>query len=240
MKTTPKEIDGEARKSAKLLIVEDDPNFGSVLADYLALHHFEVELATDGKEGWEVFRKGHFDLALLDVMMPEIDGFGLARWIKEKEPDFPIVFLTAKGLKEDVLEGYRIGADDYLVKPFDSEVLLHKIKALLQRTQKTEEWPTEFVFGRFRYNPKLRILNGPGGEHQLSPKEGELLALLSSNMGDLVRRSEALRRIWKEDNYFTGRSMDVYVAKLRKYLKEDPNIEIANVHSEGFRLIART
>jgi DNA-binding response OmpR family regulator len=240
MQTTTRDFESDGRKTGRLLIVEDDPNFGSVLADYLSLNQFEVELARDGKEGWEAWQKGQFDLALLDVMMPEIDGFGLARMIKERDPDFPIVFLTAKGLKEDVLQGYRIGADDYLVKPFDSEVLLHKIKALLQRTQKTEEWPVEFVFGAFRYNPKLRILNGPGGEQQLSPKEGELLALLCANLGDLVRRSDALRRIWKEDNYFTGRSMDVYVAKLRKYLREDPRIEIANVHSEGFRLIART
>jgi len=234
-----KEIETDKRIQGRLLIVEDDPNFGSILADYLSLHGLEVELARDGQLGWMAWQRGSFDLALLDVMMPEIDGFNLARMIKERDPEFPLVFLTAKGLKEDILEGYRIGADDYLVKPFDSEVLLLKIKALLQRTNRVDELPAEFVFGLFHYNPKLRILQGPDGERQLSPKEGELLSLLLVKMGDLVRRSDALRKIWKEDNYFTGRSMDVYVAKLRKYLKADAQLEILNVHSEGFRLVLR-
>lgn len=222
----------------KILLAEDDPNFGSVLRDYLELNDFEVLLARDGREGLLMFKTEEPDLCILDVMMPHKDGFSLAGEIKAIEPAMPIIFLTAKSMKEDVLKGYQVGADDYLTKPFDSEVLLYKIKAILARTQSPEEEETRFELGRYLYDSEARTLSAEGEKLiKLSPKEGALLSLLCRNKNQLVNRSEALRKIWKDDNYFTGRSMDVYVAKLRKHLKKDPNLAIVNVHSEGFRLV---
>jgi DNA-binding response OmpR family regulator len=192
-------------------------------------------------EGFEKFKKDDFDLCILDVMMPYKDGFTLAKEIKEKNADVPIIFLTAKAMKEDVLKGYKVGADDYLNKPFDSEVLLMKIKAIIQRKATdtiTDSKQFEFKIGRFDLNSKLRFLKFNGGDPiKLSPKENELLRMLALHENDLMPRELALTKIWRDDNYFTSRSMDVYIAKLRKYLKLDPNVEILNIHGEGFRLV---
>ena len=227
--------------SKKILIVEDDYNFGSILRDYLTLNSYKVVLATNGKDGYNKCFSDDFDLCILDVMMPYKDGFTLAKEIREKKEDLPIVFLTAKTLKEDVLRGFKIGADDYLTKPFDSEVLLAKIKAILKRRNliKVPE-VEEFLFkiGKYNFNSKLRLLSYESNDSiKLSPKESQLLRLLILYKNDLLPRSIALSKIWRDESYFTSRSMDVYIAKLRKILEEDKDIEIQNVHGEGFRLI---
>jgi DNA-binding response OmpR family regulator len=225
----------------KILLVEDDPNFGTVLKDYLMLNDYSVTHAKDGLEGLIMFKNDDFDICILDVMMPRKDGFSLAKDIRSTNADVPIIFLTAKTMKEDVLKGYEVGADDYLNKPFDSEVLLYKIKAILQRKDvgvSTEDEQHEFQIGKFYLNSKLRHLSYDGNEiKKLSPKENKLLKMLAIHVNDLMPRELALTKIWRDDNYFTSRSMDVYIAKLRKYLKEDPEVEIINIHGEGFRLI---
>ena len=227
----------------KILLVEDDPNFGSILKDYLIMNEFDVTLAKNGMEGFEKFKKDTFDLCILDVMMPYKDGFTLAREIRDKNKEIPIIFLTAKTMKEDVLKGYKVGADDYLNKPFDSEVLLMKIKAIMQRKSsevKAENTKFEFQIGKFNLNSKLRFLTFENDEPiKLSPKENELLKMLALYENDLMPREVALTKIWRDDNYFTSRSMDVYIAKLRKYLKPDENVEILNIHGEGFRLVIK-
>jgi DNA-binding response OmpR family regulator len=213
----------------KILLVEDDPNFGTVLKEYLSLNGYEVVHAKNGMEGFEKFKKTDYHLCILDVMMPYKDGFTLAKEIREKNTEIPIIFLTAKALKEDVLKGYKVGADDYLNKPFDSEVLLMKIQAIIQR--KTVDTLADL-------NSKLRFLTFKDEKPaKLSPKENELLRLLILHEDDLMPREIALTKIWRDDNYFTSRSMDVYIAKLRKYLKLDPKVEILNIHGEGFRLV---
>ena len=228
----------------RILLVEDDPNFGTVLKDYLSLNDYKVTLAKDGLEGLIMFKNDDFDLCILDVMMPRKDGFSLAKDIRSTNSEVPIIFLTARTMKEDVLKGYQSGGDDYLNKPFDSEVLLYKIKAILQRkeTEQTiEEDVFEYKIGKFEFNSKLRHLSFDGGEIQkLSPKESKLLKLLAVHKNDLMPRELALTKIWRDDNYFTSRSMDVYIAKLRKYLKPDPNVEILNIHGEGFRLLEKS
>jgi len=227
----------------RILLVEDDPNFGNVLRDYLSLNDFDVTLAKDGLEGFVLFKNNDYDLCILDVMMPRKDGFSLAQDIRKKNTQIPIVFLSAKTMKEDVLRGYQVGADDYLTKPFDSEVLLYKIRAIFQRKEneigKSEE-VFEFNIGDFYLNSKLRQLIFKGGEPQkLSPKENKLLKMLAQHKNDLMPRELALTKIWRDDNYFTSRSMDVYIAKLRKYLSVDEKVEIVNIHGEGFRLVEK-
>ncbi|MDA9294521.1 response regulator transcription factor [Flavobacteriaceae bacterium] len=225
----------------RILLVEDDPNFGSILKEYLMINSYDVTLAKNGIEGFEKFKKEDFDLCLLDVMMPYKDGFTLAKEIREKNESIPLIFLTAKTMKEDVLKGFKIGADDYLAKPFDSEVLLAKIKSILSRrvvSVSTESDEMEFTIGDFNLNSKLRLLSFRNGEPtKLSPKESQLLRLLALHINDLLPREKALNKIWRDDNYFTSRSMDVYIAKLRKYLKQDSKVEILNIHGEGFRLV---
>lgn len=227
----------------KILLVEDDPNFGSILKDYLMMNDFDVVLAKNGMEGFEKFKKENFDICILDVMMPYKDGFTLAKEIREKDDHIPIVFLTAKTMKEDVLKGYKAGADDYLNKPFDSEVLLMKLKAILQRKSTStvaESNQFEFAIGKFHLNSKLRFLTYQEEDAvKLSPKENELLRLLALYENDLMPRELALTKIWRDDNYFTSRSMDVYIAKLRKYLKKDEDVAILNIHGEGFRLVVK-
>lgn len=227
----------------RILLVEDDPNFGTVLKDYLSLNDYKVTLAKDGLEGLIMFKNDDFDLCILDVMMPRKDGFSLAKDIRATNSEVPIIFLTARTMKEDVLKGYQSGGDDYLNKPFDSEVLLYKIKAIMQRKetdQTIEEDIFEYKIGKFEFNSKLRHLSFDGGEIQkLSPKESKLLKLLATHKNDLMPRELALTKIWRDDNYFTSRSMDVYIAKLRKYLRPDPNVEILNIHGEGFRLVEK-
>jgi two-component system OmpR family response regulator len=205
------------------------------------INSYDVTLAKNGIEGFEKFKKEDFDLCLLDVMMPYKDGFTLAKEIREKNESIPLIFLTAKTMKEDVLKGFKIGADDYLAKPFDSEVLLAKIKSILSRrvvSVSTESDEMEFTIGDFNLNSKLRLLSFRNGEPtKLSPKESQLLRLLALHINDLLPREKALNKIWRDDNYFTSRSMDVYIAKLRKYLKQDSKVEILNIHGEGFRLV---
>jgi DNA-binding response OmpR family regulator len=225
----------------KVLLVEDDLNFGSILRDFLEINNYEVVLARNGVEASEKFSKGVFDICLLDVMMPYKDGFTLAKEIRRTDIAIPIIFLTAKSMKEDVIKGYNIGADDYLTKPFDSDVLLLKMTAMFQRMahQVVNLDKAEYLFdiGRFSFNAKLRELSfEKNAPVKLSPKEGALLQLLALHLNDLMPRELALKKIWKDDTYFTSRSMDVYIAKLRKHLKVDPNIEISNIHGEGFRM----
>lgn len=230
-------------ENKKILLVEDDQNFGAILKDYLLLNDFDVTLAKNGMEGFEKFKKDTYDLCILDVMMPYKDGYTLAKEIREKNKEVPIIFLTAKSMKEDVLKGYKAGADDYLNKPFDSEVLLMKIKAIIQRKTtdvKNDHVKFEFQIGNFHLNSKLRFLTFKDETPvKLSPKENELLKMLAIYEDDLMPRELALTKIWRDDNYFTSRSMDVYIAKLRKYLKLDEDVEILNIHGEGFRLVVK-
>lgn len=225
----------------KILIVEDDTNFGKILKEYLSLNDYEITLAKNGIEGFEKFKKEAFDLCILDVMMPYKDGFSLAKEIREINDLVPIFFLSAKHLKEDVLKGFKVGADDYLTKPFDSEVLLAKIKAILNRNTTPASLPEdifEFQFSDFSFNSKLRFLTYKEEKPiKLSPKESQLLKLLVLHINDLLPREVALNKIWRDDNYFTSRSMDVYIAKLRKYLSADKKVQILNIHGEGFRLV---
>lgn len=230
----------ESRKY-KILLCEDDTNLGQVLKNTLELSEYDVTLERDGRLGLAAFQREKFDLCLLDVMMPHMDGFTLAGEIRDVDPDVPLFFLSAKTMKEDIISGYKLGADDYITKPFDSEVLLLKIKAILKRneelTKETENM--EFDLGQFHFNPKLRELKLGDSVQTLSPKENELLRMLSEHKNDLLPREKALKKIWGSDTYFNGRSMDVYIAKLRKYLKEDENLEIVNIHGNGFRLVVK-
>ncbi len=225
----------------KILIVEDDTNFGNILKEYLSLNDYEIALAKNGIEGFEKFKKEAFDLCILEVMRPYKDGFTLAKEIREINDLVPIFFLSAKHLKEDVLKGFKVGADDYLTKPFDSEVLLAKIKAILSRSNTPASLPEdvfEFQFSAFSFNSKLRFLSYNDQKPiKLSPKESQLLKLLVLHVNDLLPREVALNKIWRDDNYFTSRSMDVYIAKLRKYLSADKKVQILNIHGEGFRLV---
>ena len=229
------------KSNKRILLVEDDPNFGRILKDYLTINNYEVSLAVNGIEGFDKFNRSDFDLCILDIMMPFKDGLTLAREIREVNELIPLIFLTAKNLKDDVLKGYKIGADDYLTKPFDSEILLAKIKSILNKKPNVNIEQNdifEFEFGDFNLNSKLRILTHKKGESfKLSPKENQLLKMLVLNFDDLLPRDIALNKIWRDANYFTSRSMDVYIAKLRKYLDNDPSLKIINVHGEGFRLM---
>ena len=227
-------------KKFKILLCEDDTNLGMVLKNYLELNDYEVTLERDGRLGLAAFQREKYDICLLDVMMPNMDGFTLGEEIRDIDPDMPLFFLSAKTMKEDIIQGYKLGADDYITKPFDSEVLLLKIKAILKRNEELnrESENLEFDLGRFHFNPKLRELSHDGAMQTLSPKENELLKMLSEHKNDLLTRERALKKIWGSDTYFNGRSMDVYIAKLRKYLKDDDKIEIVNIHGNGFRLVA--
>lgn len=223
----------------KILLCEDDTNLGMVLKNYLELNDYDVILERDGRLGLAAFQREKFDICLLDVMMPNMDGFTVAEEIRDINPDVPLFFLSAKTMKDDIIQGYKLGADDYITKPFDSEVLLHKIKAILKRNEEIhrEEVNAEFDMGKYHFNPRLRELTVNGKVQTLSPKENELLKMLAEYKNDLLPREAALKRIWGSDTYFNGRSMDVYIAKLRKYLKEDEKLEIVNIHGNGFRLV---
>lgn len=225
----------------KILLCEDDNNLGSVLKNYLELNDYDVTLERDGRLGLAAFQREKFDICLLDVMMPHMDGFTLAEEIRDVNPDVPLFFLSAKTMKDDIIQGYKLGADDYITKPFDSEVLLHKIKAILKRNeeQHREENNAEYDLGKHHFNPRLRELTANGKTNVLSPKENELLKMLCEYKNDLLPRETALKKIWGSDTYFNGRSMDVYIAKLRKYLKDEKSIEIVNIHGNGFRLVVQ-
>lgn len=230
----------EEAKKYKILLCEDDTNLGMVLKNYLELTDYDVTLERDGRLGLAAFQREKFDICLLDVMMPNMDGFTLAEEIRDVDPDIPLFFLSAKTMKEDIIQGYKLGADDYITKPFDSEVLLLKIKAMLKRGEEENKINDniEFDLGGYHFNPRLRELKIGATVHILSPKENELLKMLAEHKNDLLPRERALKKIWGSDTYFNGRSMDVYIAKLRKYLKEDTKIEIVNIHGNGFRLVA--
>ena len=229
-------------KKPKILLCEDDTNLGMVLKNYLELNDYDVTLERDGRLGLAAFQREKYELCLLDVMMPNMDGFALAEAIRDVDPDVPLFFLSAKTMKEDVIQGYKLGADDYITKPFDSEVLLLKIKAILKRNeeQQREVENKEYELASYHFNPRLRQLIHAGKTQTLSPKENDLLQLLAEHLNDLLPREKALKKIWGSDTYFNGRSMDVYIAKLRKYLKEDARIEIVNIHGNGFRLVVQS
>lgn len=228
--------------SAKILLVEDDPNLGALLLEYLQLKgNYEVSLCGDGEEALKVFHTKPFDLCILDVMMPRKDGFTLARDIRKVNAEIPIIFATAKSMMEDKTEGFGLGGDDYITKPFRIEELLLRIKALLKRSKadasarNREE--TLFRIGKYEFDYKTQLLRIEGKEQKISGKEADLLRLLCLHANELLPREEALLNIWNTDNYFTGRSMDVFLSKLRKYLKDDPAVEILNVHGKGYRLV---
>jgi len=223
----------------KIFLVEDDLNFGSVMKSYLEMNDYEVTLITDGRAAMIAFHRNPYDLCILDVMLPHVDGFTIGAEIKKTKPNLPIIFLTAKTLKEDVIKGFAIGADDYVTKPFDSDVLIYKIKAILKRNQSPvlEDIPDLIELGKFRFDYKKRNLQIAGNpDIKLSPKEAELLLFLAQSKNKVLDRNLTLEKIWGEQGYFTGRSMDVYITKLRKFLKPDPNLEIVNVHGSGYIL----
>ena len=222
-----------------IFLVEDDQNFGGVLKSYLEMDDFKVTWVDDGLESVSAFEANKYSICILDIMLPNLDGFSIAKKIKEIQGDIPLIFLTAKTLREDILEGYKIGADDYITKPFDSEVLLYKLKAILKRESNGCIKSIKdglFSIGKFDFNYPLRQISFEDENKKLSPKEADLLKMLCLKKGEIMSRNEALVAIWGDDNYFTTRSMDVYITKLRKYLKKDPSIEIENIHSSGYRL----
>jgi two-component system OmpR family response regulator len=228
-----------SNKSVNIFLVEDDLSFGSVLKSYLELNDYTVDWVDDGKYAVEHFRKGLFNICILDVMLPHVDGFTIANEIRQINNEVPIVFLTAKKLKEDVLKGYGAGGDDYITKPFDTDILLAKIKAILSRRDFQAGTKDIYEIGKFIFNSKLRTLSIGEVEYKLSPKEAQLLELLAINPNALISRELALKKIWGADDYFTARSMDVYITKLRKFLSEDPALNIKNIHGAGFQLIVR-
>lgn len=224
-------------KSAKIFLVEDDLSFGSVLKSYLEINDYSVEWVDDGKYALEHFRKGIFDICILDIMLPHVDGFTIATEIRKINTVVPIIFLTAKKLKEDVLKGYGAGGDDYVTKPFDTDILLAKIRAIMARRDFQSGIRDIFEIGKFVFNSKLRTLSSGDDEKKLSPKEAQLLELLAINPNAFISREMALKKIWGADDYFTARSMDVYITKLRKFLSDDPKLNIKNIHGAGFQLI---
>jgi len=220
-----------------IFLVEDDLSFGAVLKSYLEINDFEVDWVDDGQLALPQFNKYNYDICILDVMLPNIDGFTIGTEIRKINAEVPILFLTAKNLREDVLKGYKIGADDYISKPFDTEVLIFKLKAILKRGNGTPAKESDFYqIGAYLFDFKLRTLEYGGSKQKLSPKEAELLKMLCDNQNELLPRETALKQIWGDDGYFTSRSMDVYLTKLRKLFTEDPSVEIRNIHGSGFML----
>ncbi|MCK5839707.1 MAG: response regulator transcription factor [Bacteroidales bacterium] len=230
----------KSKVKARILLVEDDPNLSAVLVDYLEMLGYGAIHAKDGEEGFRVFSNNVFDLCILDIMMPKKDGFALANEIREVNKLIPIIFLTAKGLKEDRIAGFMAGCDDYITKPFSSEELSLRIDAILRRCMIMENEPTVakdeiFELGKYKFDTANMLLKSSAGSRTLTRKEAALLRLLCLNKNKLLTREEALLNVWGDDDYFIGRSMDVFITKLRKYLKEDENISILNVHGAGFK-----
>ncbi|MEN8227442.1 MAG: response regulator transcription factor [Bacteroidota bacterium] len=222
----------------RILLAEDDENLGSLLQEYLQAKNYEADWVTNGEKAFRHFEQFHYDLCLLDVMMPVKDGFTLASEIRILNSDIPIIFLTAKSMKEDVLEGFALGADDYITKPFSMEELLFRIEAILRRTKGTRGGDkNHWEISTFTFDTKKQLLTGTGTQQKLTTKESELLKLLCNNMNQVLERNFALKAIWIDDNYFNARSMDVYITKLRKYLKADSNVQIINVHGKGYKLV---
>ena len=222
----------------KILLCEDDENLGMLLREYLQAKGFTTELCADGELGYKAFLKTKFDICVLDVMMPKKDGFTLAKEIRNSNQEIPIIFLTAKTLKEDILEGFKIGADDYITKPFSMEELVFRIEAIIRRTKgKKNKESTVYRIGQFTFDTQKQLLCLGDEQRKLTTKENELLALLCSHANEILQRDFALKTIWIDDNYFNARSMDVYITKLRKHLKDDAQIEIINIHGKGYKLI---
>ncbi|MCE7067591.1 response regulator transcription factor [Dyadobacter sp. CY326] len=223
-----------------LLLVEDDANLGSLLQEYLIDKGFPTDLATDGQKGWQSFVDKTYDLCIFDVMMPKKDGFSLAKEVRMTGRDVPIIFLTAKSMKEDTMQGFRVGADDYVTKPFDREELLLRIEAILRRYKKQPDGQDEakiYQVGQYSFDYSHQQLSANDKSVRLTSKESELLKLFCQNLNQPISRSFALKTIWGDDSYFNARSMDVYITKLRKYLREDTSIQIMNLHGEGFKLM---
>ena len=222
----------------KILLCEDDENLGMLLREYLQAKGFNADLYSDGETGYKAFLKGKYDICVLDVMMPKKDGFTLAQEIRTFNSEVPIIFLTAKSLKDDILEGFKIGADDYITKPFSMEELVLRIEAILRRVKgKKGKEVTMYKIGAFTFDTQKQILSREGVSVKLTTKESELLGLLCAHANEILQRDYALKTIWIDDNYFNARSMDVYITKLRKHLKDDENVEIINIHGKGYKLI---
>ena len=222
----------------KIMLCEDDENLGMLLREYLQAKGFSAELFPDGEAGYRAFTKQKYDICILDVMMPKKDGFTLAHEIRQSNADVPIIFLTAKQLKEDILEGFKIGADGYITKPFSMEELVFRVEAILRRVRgKKNKESSIYKVGNFTFDTQKQLLSIGEKQTKLTTKENELLALLCSHANEILQRDFALKTIWIDDNYFNARSMDVYITKLRKHLKDDPQIEIINIHGKGYKLI---
>ncbi|MDX9727068.1 MAG: response regulator transcription factor [Bacteroidales bacterium] len=223
----------------KILLAEDDRNLGTLLRNYLAAKDYETILFTDGRSALEAFTSGVFDLCILDIMMPEMDGIALARAIRKNNPHVPVIFLTAKNQEEDIIEGFKTGGDDYITKPFSMEELLYRIEAVFRRstTVRTEMEDTVSKIGDYSFDSKRQLLLHKDEKISLTTKESELLELLFRHRNEILERNFALKSIWIDDNYFNARSMDVYITRLRKYLKRDPSVKILNIHGKGYRLI---
>lgn len=226
-------------QKTKLLLAEDDENLGLLLKEYLVAKGYDAELYPDGEAAYKGFMKEHYDICILDIMMPKKDGFTLAKDIRIVNAEIPVIFLTAKNLKEDVLEGFKLGADDYITKPFSMEELILRIEAILRRTTHENQGATQQVFnlGKFTFDTRKQTLAADEVVVKLTTKESDLLKLLCQNANKVLERNYALKSIWIDDNYFNARSMDVYITKLRKHLKEEPTVEIINVHGKGYKLI---
>lgn len=220
-----------------IFLVEDDLSFGAVLKSYLEINDFDVDWVDDGQHALSQFKKSDYEICILDVMLPNVDGFTIAAEIRKINTEIPILFLTAKNLREDVLKGYKTGADDYITKPFDTEVLIFKLKAILKRhSGNPQKEPDFYQIGSYFFDFKLRTIEHDHSKQKLSPKEAELLKMLCDNQNELLPRETALKKIWGDDGYFTARSMDVYLTKLRKLFAEDSSVEIRNIHGSGFML----
>lgn len=233
------EKESNQNNDIRILVAEDDPNLGTILTEYLEVKGYQPQLARNGVEGWKLFANNEFDLCILDVMMPEKDGFTLGKEIRNANADIPIIFLTAKSMKDDTIEGFKSGGDDYITKPFSMEELLLRLKAILRRTKGEQKTPEKTVFelGGFVFDFKNQVLKHGEDEQHLTSKENALLKMLAQHANQLTDRSQALLAIWGDDSYFNSRSMDVYIAKLRKYLKKDEEVKILNEHGKGFRLV---
>jgi len=226
-------------KQKKILLAEDDINLGNLLKNYLNAKKFETSLFIEGDVALRAFTEEAYQLCILDIMMPEMDGLTLAREIRKINPEIPVIFLTAKSQKEDILEGFRTGADDYITKPFLMEELLYRIQAILKRSVNTVSGRKEdqYTVGKYTFNSLKQLLIYEGQSIRLTTKESELLELLCRYKGNILERNFALKTIWIDDNYFNARSMDVYITRLRKYLKKDPSVRILNVHGKGYKLL---
>lgn len=220
----------------RILLIEDDKSLGYILKEYLQMHDFKIEWAKDGEEGISQFNKGSFDICIVDVMMPKRDGFSVAEEIKTTQPEMPLIFLTAKSMKIDKLKGFKVGCDDYIVKPVDEEELIARIQAVLRRSGNTKVKKEQYTIGAFNFHTKNQVLSSDDSSIHLTQKESRVLEMLCEDIGELVERDNILRTLWGDNSYFKRRSMDVFISKLRKYLEADPTIKITNVHGKGYIL----